>query len=344
MVTIKDVAAKAGVNPSTVSRVLKNNTSISQKTKERVRKVMQELGYVPNAAAQMLASGLTYNIGLVFPPLVTPDRLSEPFFMRILTTITNEARANDFTVSIATGESMGEVEEQVKLMHRQKRVDGFIILYSDANDPVRRYLLANNLPFVVVGAPEGFENDITYVNNDNQLMGKTAVTHLYEKGHKKILFVTDDKTSEVAMERYFGYVRGTTKLGIRSHEALLFDRNDPQVLEELIETIHKEKPTALIVIGDIVAIRLMQFLSFYNLSVPDDISIITFNNSIYSKLIHPYLTTFDVNISSLGQTSLRHLLEKIKTPAEVHRESVIVPFIFKERESVRNLTKFSQIK
>ena len=88
----------------------------------------------------------------------------------------------------------------------------------------------------------------------------------------------------------------------------------------------------------------MQFLSFYNLSVPDDISIITFNNSIYSKLIHPYLTTFDVNISSLGQTSLRHLLEKIKTPAEVHRESVIVPFIFKERESVRNLTKFSQIK
>ena len=62
MVTIKDVAAKAGVNPSTVSRVLKNNTSISQKTKERVRKAMQELGYVPNAAAQMLASGLTYNI------------------------------------------------------------------------------------------------------------------------------------------------------------------------------------------------------------------------------------------------------------------------------------------
>lgn len=337
MVTIKDVAAKAGVNPSTVSRVLKDNTSISQKTKERVRKAMQELGYVPNVAAQMLASGLTYNIGLIFPPLVTPDRLSEPFFMRILYTITNEAKANDFTVSIATGLSIEEVEDQVKLMHRQKRVDGFIILYSDINDPVRKYLMDNKMPFVVVGAPEGFENDITYVNNDNQLMGKTAVDYLYRKGHRKILFITDDKESEVAVERYFGYVRGSDRLGVPSREALLFDRKKPEVLQELIDTIDEEKPTALIVIGDIVAIRLMQFLSFYDLSVPDDISLITFNNSIYSKLIHPYLTTFDVNIENLGRTSLRHLLSIIKSPDEVSHETIIVPFILKERESVRQL-------
>ena len=76
MVTIKDVAAKAGVNPSTVSRVLKDSKSISQKTKDKVRKAMAELGYVPNVAAQMLASGLTYNVGFIFPPLITPDRLN----------------------------------------------------------------------------------------------------------------------------------------------------------------------------------------------------------------------------------------------------------------------------
>ena len=119
MVTIKDVAAKAGVNPSTVSRVLKDNKSISQKTKDKVRQAMAELGYVPNVAAQMLASGLTYNIGLIFPPLLTPDRLSEPFFMQILSTITSEAKLHDFTVSIATGMTVDELEEQVKLMYRQ---------------------------------------------------------------------------------------------------------------------------------------------------------------------------------------------------------------------------------
>ena len=299
MVTIKDVAAEAGVNPSTVSRVLKDNKSISQKTKDKVRKAMADLGYVPNVAAQMLASGLTYNVGLIFPPLITPDRLNEPFFMQILSTITSEAKLNDFTVSIATGMTVDELEEQVKLMYRQKRVDGFIILYSDPDDPVRKYLMDNDVPFVIVGAPEGFENDITYIDNDNQLMGKKAVEYLYQKGHREILFVTDDLKSEVSSERYFGYLRGMEKLELDSNPALLFDRRDPMVLEELIQKIEESKATALIVIADTISVRITQFLSYYQLSVPDDISIITFNNSAYSTLVHPYLTTFDINVSNL---------------------------------------------
>lgn len=337
MVTIKDVAAKAGVNPSTVSRVLKDNKSISQKTKDKVRKAMAELGYVPNVAAQMLASGLTYNVGLIFPPLMTPDRLNEPFFMQILSTITSEAKLNDFTVSIATGMTVDELEEQVKLMYRQKRVDGFIILYSDPEDPVRKYLMDNDVPFVIVGAPEGFENDITYIDNDNQLMGKKAVEHLYQKGHREILFVTDDLKSVVSSERYFGYLRGMEKLELDSNPALLFDRRDPMVLEELIQKIEESKATALIVIADTISLRITQFLSYYQLSVPDDISIITFNNSAYSTLVHPYLTTFDINVSNLGRTSFRRLVELIKSPKTAINEKIIVPFMLRERESVRQL-------
>src|SRR5699024_3980969 len=292
MVTIKDVAAKAGVNPSTVSRVLKDNKSISQKTKDKVRQAMAELGYVPNVAAQMLASGLTYNIGLIFPPLLTPDRLSEPFFMQILSTITSEAKLHDFTVSIATGMTVDELEEQVKLMYRQKRVDGFIVIYSDPEDPVRRYLMDNKVPFVIVGAPEGYENDITYIDNDNQLMGRRAVEYLYEKGHHNLLFVTDDLQSEVSAERYFGYLRDTEKLGLNSQPALLFDRREPMVIESFIQQIKEQEATALIVIADTISVRITQLLHDYQLSVPDDISIITFNNSSYSTLIHPYLTTF----------------------------------------------------
>ena len=335
MVTIKDVAAKAGVNPSTVSRVLKDSKSISQKTKDKVRKAMAELGYVPNVAAQMLASGLTYNVGFIFPPLITPDRLNEPFFMQILSTITSEAKLNDFTVSIATG--MTELEEQVKLMYRQKRVDGFIILYSDPEDPVRKYLMDNNVPFVIVGAPEGFENDITYIDNDNQLMGKKAVEYLYQKGHREILFVTDDLKSEVSSERYFGYLRGMEKLGLTIDKALLFDRRDPMIMEALIEKIESSKATALIVIADTISVRLVQFLSYYQLKVPDDISIITFNNSAYSTLIHPYMTTFDINVANLGRTSFRRLVELIKSPETAITEKIIVPFTLRERESVRQL-------
>ncbi|MEX2804162.1 LacI family DNA-binding transcriptional regulator [Streptococcus sp. H31] len=339
MVTIKDVAHKAGVNPSTVSRVLKDHQSISIKTKEKVRKAMRELGYVPNVAAQILASGLTYSIGLVFPPLLTPDRLSEPFFMQILSTITNEAKNNDFTVSIATGMTMADLEKQVQLMYKQKRVDGFIILYSEQDDPIKRYLLTNQIPFVIVGAPEGFENQITYIDNDNQLMARTAVEFLYDKGHEKVLFVTDDLQSEVSSERYIGYLKGIMKSGLLSQSPLLFDRKDPATVEHLIDTIRNFQATALIVIGDVLAIRIVQLLSYYELKVPDDLSVITFNNSAYGKLIHPYLTTFDINISSLGSISFKRLLAIIRNPNLELSEKIIVPFTLKERESVRNLRK-----
>lgn len=339
MATIKDVAERAGVNPSTVSRVLKDNHSISQITKEKVRKAMAELGYVPNVAAQMLASGLTHNIGLVFPPLATPDRLSEPFFMRILSTITHEAKLKDFTISIATGTSLDDLLEQVALMHRQKRVDGFIILYSVQNDPIRDYLLKNKIPFVIVGAPEGNETQITYINNDNQLMGKSAVEYLHKNGHENIYFVTDDLKSEVASERFMGYVKGMMRQDLTYQPMFLFDPSDAKKVDTLMTAIQTGKPTALVVISDRVTIRLMQLLSYYGLKVPDDISIITFNNSIFSKLIHPYLTTFDIHVDHLGETSFKRLLTIIQSDQEEKSEQIIVPFTLKERESIRNLKK-----
>ncbi|EIQ82153.1 UNVERIFIED_CONTAM: LacI family DNA-binding transcriptional regulator [Streptococcus canis] len=341
MVTIKDVAQKAGVNPSTVSRVLKDNRSISQKTKEKVRKAMADLGYVPNVAAQMLASGLTHNIGLVFPPIMTSDRLSEPFFMEILSTITSEAKNHHFTVSIATGMSLDDLLEQVKLMHLQKRVDGFIILYSVQEDPVRKYLMSNKIPFVIVGAPEGDANKITYIDNDNQLMAKTAVDHLYQKGHRQILFITDDLVSEVASERYIGYLKGCLKLSLETQPMLLFDRKDPVSVESLMENIRAFKATALVVIGDVLSVRMVQLLSFYNIKVPDDMSIITFNNSSYAKLIHPYLTTFDINVANLGKTSFKQLLDIINSKEQSLSQKIFVPFTLKKRESVRDINPSS---
>lgn len=336
MVTIKDVAKKAGVNASTVSRVLKDSSAISQQTKERVRQAMEELGYVPNLAAQMLASGLTHCVGVVLPPLTTPDRVSEPFFMEILTAINDQAKQQGFTVSIATGSSFGDLADQVKLMYRQKRADGFLILYSEKNDPVKDYLTQYQIPFVVIGTPIDDGTNLVSVDNDNQLMGEEAVVHLHRKGHKKILFVTDDLMSKVCVERYRGYQRGIERLKLATYPNLLFDRRDPVTLDTLIETIQKEKITGLIVIGDLLSVRVIQFLSYYGLRVPDDLSVISFNNSIFSKMLHPYLTTFDINVAQLGQTSLLRLLEMIDGQQQASTGE-LVPFTLKERESVRDL-------
>lgn len=336
MVTIKDVAELAGVNASTVSRALKDSSTISQKTKDKVKKAMQELGYVPNVAAKMLASGLTHAVGVIFPPLSNEERVTHPFFMEILTVINDEAKKRDFTVSIATGGSVEELREQVHLMYRQRLVDGFIVLYSATNDPVRHYLMENKIPFVIVGQPEEFENEVTFVDNDNQLMSKTAVDYLHQRGHENILFVTDDLQSEIFSERYIGYQKGTNKLGLNSSAAILFNRKDPASLQQFVDTIQELGVTALIVIDDMLALRVMQFLSFYDLKVPDDVSIISFNNSVYAKIMHPYLTTFDINVKSLGRSSLMRLLDMVEKRM-LHTERVIIPFLLKERETVRNL-------
>lgn len=336
MVTIKDVAKKAGVNASTVSRVLKDSSAISQSTKERVRQAMAELGYVPNLAAQMLASGLTQCVGVVLPPLSTPDRVSEPFFMEILTAINDQAKQQGFTVSIATSNAMADLAEQVKLMYRQKRADGFLILYSEKDDPVKDYLNQNQIPFVVVGRPMDDSPHLIWVDNDNQLMGEEAVAYLHRKGHKKVAFVTDDLTSKVCLERYEGYKRGIAQTGLPVYPNLLFDRQNPTTLGDFIDTIQREKITGLIVIGDLLSVRVIQFLSYYGLRVPDDLSLISFNNSIFSKMLHPYLTTFDINVAQLGQMSLMGLIERIKGKRSVSTE-LIVPFTLKERESVRDL-------
>ncbi len=141
MATIKDIARRAGVIPSTVNRTLKDNPSISKETKAKVRAAMDELGYVPNSAAQMLATGLTHSLGVVLPPLTDRENISQPFYMEIITAINEEASSNSQVVSIATDALLEELVKQVELMYRQKRADGFIILYSETNDPVKDYLL-----------------------------------------------------------------------------------------------------------------------------------------------------------------------------------------------------------
>ena len=235
MATIKDVAQKAGVSPSTVSRTLKDNPAISEETKNKVRAAMDELGYVPNLAAQMLATGLTHSLGVILPPLANRENISQPFYMEILTAINEEASRNSQVVSIATGASLDELVKQVELMHRQKRADGFIILYSEKNDPVKSYLLKEKVPFVVIGAAGDTKDKVTYIDNDNKALGKEAVTYLSSHGHKKIGFITDDLFGQVGQERYRGYKEAADELELEILPELVFSSKTIDKLKKELE-------------------------------------------------------------------------------------------------------------
>lgn len=330
MATIKDVAKRAGVSPSTVSRTLKDNPSISEETKVKVRAAMDELGYVPNSAAQMLATGLTHSLGVVLPPLTDRENISQPFYMEILAAINEEASCNSQVVSIATGATLEELVKQVELMHRQKRADGFIILYSETKDPVKDYLLKENAPFVVVGAAVDNNNKVTYIDNDNKELGKEAVNYLRTKGHQKIGFVTDDLFGQVGQERYQGYIEATKEFNLETYPELVFSS---KVIDLLKENLKSNQLTALIVKDDLIALRFIQWLNNQGIRVPEDYAIISFNNSTFAEIMHPFLTTYDINIKELGKESVLRLLDLLKNP-KTKAQKITIPFKLIERESV----------
>lgn len=330
MATIKDVARRAGVIPSTVSRTLKDNPSISKETKAKVRAAMDELGYVPNSAAQMLATGLTHSLGFVLPPLTDRENISQPFYMEIITAINEEASSNSQVVSIATDALLEELVKQVELMYRQKRADGFIILYSETNDPVKDYLLKEKVPFVVVGAAVDNNDKVTYIDNDNKELGQEAVNFLRAKGHQKIGFVTDDLFGQVGQEHYQGYIEATNEFNLETYPELVFSS---RVIDSLIESLQSYQLTALIVKDDLIALRFIHWLNNQGIRIPEAYAIISFNNSIFAEIMHPFLTTYDINIKELGKESVQRLLDLLKNP-QTKAQKITVPFRLIERESV----------
>jgi LacI family transcriptional regulator len=319
-ITIKDVAKHAGVNASTVSRAIHDHSAISDKTKEKVKKAMQELGYAQNYAAQMLARGKAGAIGVIFPPVA--HKSEQPFFMKIMTAINEEARQNKITVSIASGYTVDELLIQVKMMYQEKRVDAFIILYAGNEDAVRAYLLAENVPFVVIGTPLERANDITAIDNDNRLLGAEATQYLADLGHRDLAFVTDTDFGEVFHARKLGFEEKINTLGLTGK------------IVNSKEKLDIATSTGLVVLDDILAISVIQALAEQGMSVPDDVSVISFNNSLFASLIHPYLTTFDINVVQLGHRAVQKLVHLLENPDDF-REKVIVPFDLKVRESTK---------
>ncbi|MDR2976339.1 MAG: LacI family transcriptional regulator [Streptococcaceae bacterium] len=319
-VTIDDVAKYAGVNKSTVSRALHGSYSISESTRKRIEQAVDELGYVGNLAAKMLASRRVNSIGVVFPPIA--DKANQPFFMKILTVINAKATANNVTVAIATGHSSRELKSQVRLMHLERRVDGFILLSADEEDLVRDYLQEEKVPFVVLGTPGKQSQPLNSVDNDNYQLGADAANYLIRRGHKKMVFFVDEIRGEFSRERLRGFLD-------------VVGEDNCQVVNIFDTTFVKTDETAMVVLDDWLAISIIERLRQQSIHVPQDISVLSFNNSYLSKLIEPKLTTYSINIEQLGEEVVRVLQESIENEKI---ERVIVPFHLIERDSVRTIT------
>lgn len=339
-VTIKDVAKRANVAPSTVSRVISDHPKISEKTKRRVRKIMDEMGYHMNYNAQILAQRSTKTIGIVMKNS-SKESIHTSFFPEVVRGISSLCNKHDFSISLTTGESEEEIFQDTVKMVRGKRVDGLIILYSKKDDKVVPYLIESGIPFVVIGKPLIESGKIMFVDNDNVQAAQEATEYLINLGHQRIAFIGDDSQFEVAEARLNGYSQAMKANDLDIIDGYIkniqFEPDQgAQVISELMSL--DQQPTAIVITDDLNALITLAVLSAKNIKVPGDMSVVSFNNSIHSRVSNPPLTSVDIQIFQLGYEAANCLLELIEDP-QMFRKSVIIPTVIKERTSCMLLSE-----
>ncbi|MTH53288.1 LacI family DNA-binding transcriptional regulator [Bacillus mangrovi] len=334
MATIKDVAKMAKVAPSTVSRVIANNPRISERTKERVREAMKSLGYHPNFIARSLANQSTQAIGIVLPS--SADKaFQNPFFPEVIRGISKAAHQKQYALYMSTGETEEEIYEGVVHMVEGKRVDGIVLLYSSVDDKLTRFLRQKEFPFVIVGKPFKDMYEITHVDNDNYRAAKEVTEHLIDSGHKEIAFIGGNLNLVVTVDRLLGYEKAirNAELPYRNeyivHEEFLKEGGQEAVIE-LFSL--QSPPTALVVADDLMAVGVLRMLFKMGIRVPEDVSVVSFNNIMMAELSQPPLTTVDINIFQLGCESARSIIQTIENPMEPARR-IIIPHKIIKRQS-----------
>lgn len=330
-VTIKDVALLAGVSPSTVSRTCKDNPSISNETKEKVRRAMAELGYEPNFPAASSSQEIR-TLGIILPPS-EKEVYENAFYLEAIRGISSFCNQHQYTTTIITGKNEDELLSVIQSMTKEGRVDGFIMLYSRMDDSIFNYLYNEGILYVLVGKASQYANQVVYVDNDNLLAGKEATEYLIQLGHRDIAFIGKNYNMLYTKDRMAGYqlAMSVEQLSLRPDYIVEATDQPTKRLEILREFFSRpDRPSAIVCGDDILALGVERACIDLGISIPDDLSIVSFNNSLLARLTSPQLTSIDINSFQLGIEAASQLINHIENP-NLMATKIIVPHQLVER-------------
>ena len=337
-VTIRDVAALAGVSPSTVSRTCKDHRSISEETKIRVRRAMDQHGYEYSAPQEASNNQTSSTIGIILPPS-TRQTYENPFYLEAIRGISQFCNGHKYISTIITGQNSEEVMEAIQTMVSGNHVDGFIVLYSKEDDAIVDYLYSEGFTYVLIGKAKQFANQTIYIDNDNILAGKEATEYLISLGHKKIAYLGSESIMVFSSDRKTGYQMALLQndLPVEKKYCVEVDHVFMDECEHLLEMLKSEdRPTAMVVSDDIFAVSLERVCNQCGLSIPEDLSIISFNDSLFAKLTSPQITSVDVNSFQLGIEAASQLINHVENP-NLLATKIIVPHRIVKRDSCKEI-------
>lgn len=297
--TMQDIAKKAGVSKSTVSRALNNDPRIKVQTREKILKIAGEMNYRPHHMAQALAKKRTNIIGVMIPK--TPRTVTDPFFLEFLGGIGEETSRRGFSLMLPNFER-GEEKEFQEFLSRHN-VDGFILTEPEIGDRRIDYLESEDIPFVFSGNPR-IDRDVFWVDADNEMGAFQAVTHLLKRGHRRIATIAGDNDLVAGVLRMEGYFRALQEAGIGVNDQLVAfgdfqEKGGYQAARELLK--RGLEFSAIFAANDFMAIGAMKALRERGISIPEDVAVMGFDGTFLSGHVDPPLSTVQLPIKDLGK-------------------------------------------
>ncbi len=333
MTTIKDVARLAGVSTTTVSHVLNKTRFVAENTASKVWKAVEQLNYAPSAVARSLKCNSTRTIGM----LVTKS--NNPYLAEVVHGVEAYCYNQGYTLILCNTEGNKNQQKNYLRMLSEKRVDGLLVMCTDINEDLIKLLeKKHDLPMVVMQG----EKDIAQIDciQDNaELGGYLATKHFTEKGHTKIACISGQLDRSTCQLRLAGYKNALAKANIAFDPSLIFEADfecDSAIKAAKAILALKERPTAVFCFNDIMALAAISTFRQANLAIPDDISIIGYDNIDLAAFFSPPLTTIHQPKNRLGKNAIKMLLDRINSKDKSQQIIQMQPELI-ERQSVKAL-------
>lgn len=325
-VTIRDVAAHAGVSHQTVSRVINNTEGVNPDTRAKVDAAISELGYSPNAVARSMARGRTCMLGCISP------NLTDFTFASIIEGAESEARKQDYFLVSSSAADEDTFSELIKQMVGSRRVEGLMVInpYADR----RHTLIPDNFPTIFVGAHARGEEKVSSISLDDIMAAHIATKHLIDLGHRRIAMVTGPLVEDCTQDRCAGFQTALDSAEIDYHPELVIhgDWSATSGFEAAMTFLnHTKTPTAVFAQNDRMAIGALRAIRSLGLSVPEDVAVIGVDDMPLASYFDPPLTTMQQDILDIGQKAARMLIQAVENPeSPVQHQRVKAKLIIRE--------------
>jgi LacI family purine nucleotide synthesis repressor len=332
MATIRDVAKQAGVSTTTVSHVINKTRFVAENTQKAVMDAIKALNYSPSAVARSLKVNQTNTIGLL---AVSND---SPYFAEVIRAVENSCYQKGYTLVLCNSQHDIQKQRSYLTMLAQKRVDGLLVMCSEYSPELLKLLHSyQSIPMMVMDW--GKSSDFTDNIEDNSFQGAyMAAKYLIERGHRDIGTITGRMNEHTGRERYKGFMQALKEAKISAPKEWIIESDfhpelGYQAMQQILE--QKKKPTAVFCGGDVIAMGAISAIAEAGLSVPEDISVIGYDNLHNSRYFNPALTTIHQPKEHLGEIALNMLLDRIINKREEFQAIELKPKLI-ERRSVND--------